>query len=421
MCSWVPQLTSFAIRSPTSRVPMPILPAARLLNGGRGKSEDRSSRAPQDSEPEQRSPRRFLRILSPHRIDLRVFARESAQEPWRAIGHADCWPIQDMKIQMCRMSTGVAALIMAGLVGCGGQPALTSDEGSGGNSAGASGGQAGSTGISSGFGGTTGAGGVGAGKTGGAGGGTGGASGCPLIACPALACVGETQPNPDPCGCPICAPTPDAGVAKDAGGQDTRICLALPCAPPLCPGGYVTDPDPCGCPICAPTPDAGVAKDADGADARRICPLIACPGIACLGGYVPNPDPCGCPLCGPAPDAGAAKDATPPTACPMLASLNSPDATQVGYTAARALVNCTYADGVRSTCVSNNPTSCSDSGLLVPDSAVCSNLCTADQYGLAYGEAGPLGPPASIDLPAGCGAGMYTPGGVAFYCCPCGM
>jgi hypothetical protein len=31
MCSWVLQLTSLAIRSPTSRVPMTILPAARLL------------------------------------------------------------------------------------------------------------------------------------------------------------------------------------------------------------------------------------------------------------------------------------------------------------------------------------------------------------------------------------------------------
>ena len=419
MCSWVPQLTSFAIRSPTSRVPMPILPAARLLNGGRGKSEDRSSRAPQDSEPEQRSPRRFLRILSPHRIDLRVFARESAQEPWRAIGHADCWPIQDMKIQMCRMSTGVAALIMAGLVGCGGQPALTSDEGSGGNSAGASGGQAGSTGISSGFGGTTGAGGVGAGKTGGAGGGTGGASGCPLIACPALACVGETQPNPDPCGCPICAPTPDAGVAKDAGGQDTRICLALPCAPPLCPGGYVTDPDPCGCPVCAPTPDAGVAKDAGRVDAPPICAPVACPAIACVGGTHPNPDPCGCPLCGPAPDAGVAKDAAPPTACPMLASLTSTDAAQVGYAAARALVSCTDTGGVSSMCVSNDVSS--GCGSVTGDSESCSNLCAADEYGLAYGEAGPLGPPASIDLPAGCGPGRYTPGGVAFYCCPFGM
>lgn len=272
---------------------------------------------------------------------------------------------------------------------------------------------------------------------------------------------GGTQPNPDPCGCPICAPTPDAGIAKDGGGQDSHVCLAVPCAMPLCPGGYITNPDLCGCPICAPDAgastdggktdgppicppincpmlactggfvpspdpcgcptcppsDAGVAKDAGNADTPPVCPPIACPAIACVGGTHPNPDPCGCPLCGPAPDAGVAKDASPPVACPMLASLNSTDATQVGYTAARGLFQCPVG-GATEICVSNDAAGCS--GSAAGNSASCANLCTANQYGLGYGGVGPSAPPPSISLPAGCGQGMYTPGGVAFYCCPCG-
>jgi len=34
-------------------------------------------------------------------------------------------------------------------------------------------------------------------------------------------------PTPAPCGCPSCAPAPDAGVAKDAGRADTPL--------PVCP------------------------------------------------------------------------------------------------------------------------------------------------------------------------------------------
>ena len=233
---------------------------------------------------------------------------------------------------MCKMSTGVVVLFVASLVGvaCGGQPSLTSGEGSGGNAGGAKGGQAGGAvdnGTASGSGGTAGAGGVGAGETSEAGGGTSGMGGCPLIACPAFGCVGETHLDPDPCGCPVCGPAPDSGVAKDA---------------------------------------------------------------------------------------------TPPTACPMLASLNSTDAAHVGYSAARALFDCTYTGG-GSICVSNDVTGCSGSRAVIGDLVSCSNLCAADEYGLAYGGVGPLAAPPSIDLPAGCGSGMFTPGGVAFYCCPCGM
>jgi hypothetical protein len=98
----------------------------------------------------------------------------------------------------------------------------------------------------------------------------------------------------------------------------------------------------------------------------------------------------------------------------MLASLNSTDVAPVGYTAARGLFQC-VAGGVTEICVSNDATGCS-----VSAADNCTNLCSANQYGLGYGGVGPLAPPPSIALPAGCGQGMYTPGGVAFYCCPCG-
>ena len=382
---------------------------------------------------------------------------------------------------MRKMSTGVAALFVAGLSGlaCSDQSGLNPPGGGNGDkggqagsavgsgTTGASGGTIGTGGATVGTGGTPIAG--GATNTGGttpAGGmpiigSTGGTNGCPLIACPAIGCLYGYRPNPDPCGCPICAPPPDAGVAKDAGGQDGRICLALPCAMPICPGGlsnpdpcgcpvcatdggtatdagkkdapricppincpmlacldgYQSSPDPCGCPICVP-PDAGVARDAGRADAP-ICPPIACPAIACVGGMHPNPDPCDCPLCGPA-DAGVAKDAAPPTACPTLESLNSTDAPQIGYSAKRMLLDCT-GSGVTETCVADDATACPGSGPVVGDSAVCRNLCAANEYGLSYGAVGPLGPPASIPLPAGaCRLGLPTPGGIAFYCCPCG-
>ncbi|MGA7743795.1 MAG: hypothetical protein WBP56_20000 [Polyangia bacterium] len=157
------------------------------------------------------------------------------------------------------------------------------------------------------------------------------------------------------------------------------------------------------------------------------CPLIACPAIACLGGTQPNPDPCGCPICGPSPDAGVAKDASPPTACPMLASLISTDAAQLGWAAGRMLIACTYTNNVYGSCLSNDATACPEVGIvggLTVDLIGCSSLCTADQYGLSYGGGIPnVSPPPSIDLPAGCKLTLAVPfssvGGT--YCCPCGM
>jgi len=77
------------------------------------------------------------------------------------------------------------------------------------------------TGGSSGGAGSSGATG-GSGGTGGASGSTGGPGECPPppVAC---GCPGGTvaQANSDPCGCPICSPTSDAGIAKDAANPDS--------------------------------------------------------------------------------------------------------------------------------------------------------------------------------------------------------
>jgi hypothetical protein len=100
-------------------------------------------------------------------------------------------------------------------------------------------------------------------------GGRGGTSGttCPPVMCPAIACLNGTLPNPDPCGCPICA-LPDAGTAKDATAD---ACIALPCAYPLCAPGYIVMDIPCGCPRCVPV-DAGQpdAVSDTGTDTSRL-------------------------------------------------------------------------------------------------------------------------------------------------------
>jgi hypothetical protein len=237
---------------------------------------------------------------------------------------------------------------------------------------------------------------------------------------------GEFRPNPgDPCGCPICVLNmPDAGVTKDARVPDSGpLCGPIACPMLACVNGYLPNPEPCGCPTCAP-PDAGVAKDAGRADTQPICEPISCPAIACVSGTHPNPDPCGCPLCGPAPDAAAGKDAVladgPPTACPMLASLNPADAAQVGYTAGREFLRCNYAGGTIEDCISSDAIGCPGPVLTGGNLLGCSNLCTASEYGLSYGGVGPSAATPSIDLPVGCRLGLQTPAGVAFYCCPCG-
>jgi len=197
-----------------------------------------------------------------------------------------------------------------GATGNGGTTTTDTGAVSGGGS-GPSGGRAGGGGTITMTGGTrSGSGGVAGGvgsSAGGMGGGNGGTTICPSIACLLPACLYGTLPSSSPCGCPTCAPPPDAGAALDAPVEDAHkadgpaVCTAA-CVLPNCPSGTVKGPPPCSCPMCAPI-DAGQASDGPMADGPMICAGIACPMIDCLNGDVPSPTPCGCPTCAPV-DAG---------------------------------------------------------------------------------------------------------------------
>ncbi len=228
---------------------------------------------------------------------------------------------------MFRMSTAIAAIFVAGLLGpaCTNQAGLNSGGSLGGAGEAAKGGQTG--GVTGGSGGTIGSGPVGTAGTSGTGG-SGGTGPCLPVACPALYCVGGFRPNPDPCGCPLCGPSPDAGVAKDArgpdaatkgaGSPDAPICPGpVPaCVPPpyTCPAGYQLSSPPCGCAGCVPV-DGGTVADGGKPDAPLVCNVM-CPVLACVGGYLPNPEPCGCPTCAPNSDAGVASPDAGLACCP---------------------------------------------------------------------------------------------------------
>ena len=351
---------------------------------------------------------------------------------------------------MFKMSTCGVGLLLAGLVGlaCGGQPGLN---GAGGST---SGGQDGHvcpavpcpSGLCS-------------------GGYQPSTEPCGCHSCSATPDAGLVKDAGSPDG-PICQP----GLLPCVPGPST------------CPAGYQVSSDPtlCGCGGCVPV-DGGMAVDGSTTDVGLSCSLSAsqydnsctvdsdCVGVpsgdpcagnclsvcptaalnvrvasqyladlgAVMSAHNESPGVCSCPAigapsccrgvcsvegCSAAPDAGVAKDAglaeTQLPACPMLASLNSTDAAQVGYTARQMLIKCTYAGNTLSICVSNDVTACPVSSL-VGDSAVCSNLCTADEYGLIYLGVSPLGALPSIELPAGCRLGAPSPGS-GLYCCPCG-
>jgi hypothetical protein len=77
--------------------------------------------------------------------------------------------------------------------------------------------------------------------------------------------------------------------------------------------------------------------------------------------------------------------------------------------AASFLLTCRRGRGVF--CLSDNPNSCGTT------SSGCQSQCGPNEYGAACGFIGPGG---SVDPPApGCHGQLLTPGGLAFYCCPC--
>jgi hypothetical protein len=78
--------------------------------------------------------------------------------------------------------------------------------------------------------------------------------------------------------------------------------------------------------------------------------------------------------------------------------------------AARAALDCEFPNGAGCVCVSDG-TTCEGCA------ATCTNKCDANEYAASCGGIGPSGP--SADPPAACRLVLPTPGGIAFYCCPC--
>lgn len=115
--------------------------------------------------------------------------------------------------------------------------------------------------------------------------------------------------------------------------------------------------------------------------------------------------------CSGAPLTGSGADLTSAPACTWPSALN--DAGAGACTAARLLVDCTDANGAGGMCLSNDGLTCGG----VVTGATCVDKCASNQYAIACGQVGPSS--VAWTPPANCSAALLTPGGVAFYCCPC--
>jgi hypothetical protein len=104
-------------------------------------------------------------------------------------------------------------------------------------------------------------------------------------------------------------------------------------------------------------------------------------------------------------------------ACRWPASLDAADAGTGACRPARAFLSCAADNGTTELCLSNDPTQCPGPNAQPGVTYTCHDQCEANEYGLACGAIGVglTGPP-----PEGCRSVNPTPGGVDFYCCPCG-
>ena len=122
---------------------------------------------------------------------------------------------------------------------------------------------------------------------------------CPQINCPALRCSQYISTPEDLCSCPICLSTPDADGATDSGTPDSGpVCPPTICRDKvLCPGGYEPNPDPCGCPLCAHCGDGivdtNLGEQCDLGKLNGVC--FDAQGNRADAGQG-NPEDAGCPL-----------------------------------------------------------------------------------------------------------------------------
>jgi len=63
--------------------------------------------------------------------------------------------------------------------------------------------------------------------------------------------------NSPPCGCTSCVPV-DGGTVADAGKKDAPVCPPINCPAISCLTGIQPSLEPCGCPVCGPSADAGL-------------------------------------------------------------------------------------------------------------------------------------------------------------------
>jgi hypothetical protein len=124
----------------------------------------------------------------------------------------------------------------------------------------------------------------------------------PCVAPPKTCPAGSHLVSP-PCGCTGCMPV-DGGTS-DAGKPDAPVICYVMCPIMACTYGYLPNPEPCGCSICAPAPDAGVAKNAQDAGTRTpllhrsagaTCPTERAPGLNDGPPFKCSALPC--PMCG---------------------------------------------------------------------------------------------------------------------------
>jgi hypothetical protein len=107
-------------------------------------------------------------------------------------------------------------------------------------------------------------------------------------------------------------------------------------------------------------------------------------------------------------------------ACHWPASLDAMDAGNNRCTARRHRLKCDAGDaGAFAGCISDDATRCAGLEAIPNVTFTCHDECSPGEFGVVCGGIGPLGPssePPSLD----CRLPAHTPGGISFYCCPCG-
>jgi len=110
---------------------------------------------------------------------------------------------------------------------------------------------------------------------------------------------------------------------------------------------------------------------------------------------------------------------TTPASCHWPASLDATDAGAGRCVAKRHRLSCNGGDaGVFESCISDSADHCEGPSVVPGVTFTCRDDCQPSEYGVVCGGIGPGGP-SSEPPSADCRSAAYTPGGTAFYCCPC--